>query len=115
MMFEYFQNSVEGTTSHIETFEQRIRSALRNLRRRLRLFVKRLLQRAAHAFRRFINRLQQLGKNVYRLVLAFSKVSLFYLPGVLGLLLGWDVFALIWFAAFTALGLFYRKRQPLRP
>lgn len=115
MIFEYFQNSVEGTTSYVETFEQRIRSALRNLWRRLRVFVKRLLQRTAYAFRRFRNRLQQLGKSVYRLVRASSKLSLFYLPGVLALLLGWYIFALIWFTAFTALGLFYRNRKPLRP
>lgn len=86
----------------LEKFNQRIAEGsfaiTINLWRRFRLFLrraKRNLKRCARALR--------------HLIIAFLKLSFFYLPALLAWLAEWNSLALLCLLAVTAVGLFYRQ------
>ncbi len=108
------RNLLEETAATLELFEQRLRRALKSIWRRVRLWCKRIFFRLLHFLSQVSEALLAFCRTISRLVVATAKLSLFYLPGVLGWLMGWKVFALTWLITITALGMFYGKRKPLR-
>lgn len=108
------RNLLEETAATLEFFEQRLRMALNSMWRRVRMACKHMFFRLLHFLRQVREELLAFCRIISRLAIATAKLSLFYIPGVLGWLIGWHAFALMWFITITALGLFYGRRKPLR-
>ncbi len=110
-MLETMQTSLEAGVATIGQFEERIQNALTKLMKS----VFALLQRTMEWLERFLRGageyLKRVARALSQLLFILSKLSLFYLPGLLCWLLELPVVAILWCVMVTAAGLIYRKEE----
>ncbi|MGH7496748.1 MAG: hypothetical protein ACREOO_30725 [bacterium] len=109
------QTLLKDFASTLEQFGNRIQDAFSILWEGLLDGAARLTAAARNFCSRIKDWLAQLWHTLFHLGVALAKLSLFYLPGLLALLLGWVGFAIFWLAAITAIGLLYGKGKTSNP
>ncbi len=114
-MLENMQTSLEEGVSAVDRFERRIQNAFARLVNHGLILLQHAAERLEVFSKRAAQYLRRLAQACYRLVIALSKLGLFYLPGLCCWLFELKFFAVLWCAAVTAAGLFYQKNEVCLP
>lgn len=118
-MGNHFQEFLEGVIATIELAGKKLEALASTLLSGLLDFLERALEWIVRVCERIVEYLKKLLPVLGRLISALFKLSLFYLPGVILVIIGLAknnntciVLGVIWVFLITAIGLAYGKHSP---
>ena len=103
------QTLLDNLVATLERFGKRIQDAFLVLWEALLARIEEFAAVARNFALRIKSFIAQLFHTLSHLMIVLAKLSLFYLPGLLALLLDWRGFAIFWLVLVTAMGLLYGK------
>lgn len=115
-MLEALTTFLEDMLSALERFGNRLENLAARLLEGLLIFLEEAYAKIIQITKRIWDYLLRLGRALYRLMIALTKLSLFYIPSVVLILafvvtgrLVFFVGSALWFVFITAVGLTYGK------